>query len=629
MRLARMAVIVLVGMATQSCRIEMPPLVELIGMYSRATRTPGTFPYDFGESRAIALQRGFKDTLVITDKADSGHGKRMKAIMTGMRIPGQNIAYTLSYSFFIEDSSFYSEARTKKTRVVHIPLEPFFGRVPGVKVSEILDTDNMLFIYAAGNTITRSEKGDRDLYREEHVYWERKNFDYSEVVKGYQTGKVLAAASAQVVGQGAVIPETGLGEIIPQYGTVQCGDIKEACFTVIPGQTTSDASARLSAMAFYLSQLYPTVEGVRETLEVCAVDIGEPGIDREYGRGIANLLCPRVLEKEVDIVSQYLKEKGEVFTPKAGDLTGSWEARNIPLQVYIPVVLRETIQVQYQGTTNGTIRFSGENQVSADITLSAEVQVVFLLNIDAVAKDTVQIEGTYTAQESALTLKGEKTSFAYTYTATEDSLYLVRSLTMNEALALVPGSIGELAGTVTKDLLADDPIRITAKFVRMPDTPGVPQTLRMTTITENAVTLNWEAPAETGGAAIERYRISLCADSNCSDSDILETKETERQEIVFSDLSPATQYYIRIQAKNAAGWGVWSMQVPVMTTERKLPADFNRNGIVDFADYLLFVATYGAREGDPAYNPWMDFDKDGAITFSDFLIFTAAFGQTG
>ena len=57
-------------------------------------------------------------------------------------------------------------------------------------------------------------------------------------------------------------------------------------------------------MSFYLAQLYPTAEEIVEVLNTCAIDIGEPGIDREFGRGLANIVCAPVLEKELEAAMQ-------------------------------------------------------------------------------------------------------------------------------------------------------------------------------------------------------------------------------------------------------------------------------------------------------------------------------------
>ncbi|MXX14587.1 MAG: hypothetical protein F4Z86_14265, partial [Gemmatimonadetes bacterium] len=56
--------------------------------------------------------------------------------------------------------------------------------------------------------------------------------------------------------------------------------------------------------------------------------------------------------------------------------------------------------------------------------------------------------------------------------------------------------------------------------------------------------------------------------------------------------------------------------------------DFDNSGVVDFPDFLLFVAKFGARQGDDKYEDRFDLDGDGEIGFDDFLHFAANFGKT-
>lgn len=55
--------------------------------------------------------------------------------------------------------------------------------------------------------------------------------------------------------------------------------------------------------------------------------------------------------------------------------------------------------------------------------------------------------------------------------------------------------------------------------------------------------------------------------------------------------------------------------------------DFNGDGVVDFADFLLFVNTFGSRQGQDGYAPKYDLDQNGEIGFGDFLIFADSFGK--
>ena len=55
--------------------------------------------------------------------------------------------------------------------------------------------------------------------------------------------------------------------------------------------------------------------------------------------------------------------------------------------------------------------------------------------------------------------------------------------------------------------------------------------------------------------------------------------------------------------------------------------DFDKNGIVDIPDYLLFVDVFGSKEGQEGYDAKYDLDKNGEIGIPDFLIFADNFGK--
>ena len=61
--------------------------------------------------------------------------------------------------------------------------------------------------------------------------------------------------------------------------------------------------------------------------------------------------------------------------------------------------------------------------------------------------------------------------------------------------------------------------------------------------------------------------------------------------------------------------------------ERPPTSDFDGNGAVGFADFLLFAAQFGFSEDDEGYEARFDLDGDGTIGFGDFLIFANAFGS--
>ena len=55
-------------------------------------------------------------------------------------------------------------------------------------------------------------------------------------------------------------------------------------------------------------------------------------------------------------------------------------------------------------------------------------------------------------------------------------------------------------------------------------------------------------------------------------------------------------------------------------------SDFNGDGEVNFADFILFVGKYGFALGEDGYDARYDLDGDGQIGYADFLIFASQFG---
>ena len=301
MRIYSLIVLLALPLAIRSCQPQgLPTVGDLVRAREAVTDS----------STVIKKQRGYKGILILGDKPDSRHGRSMKRILMGIAtyggigvndisIPEKNIVFFRDFtgSAFprIEDGGLLSlnsgdhESLRFSARVAHVPLLiPFVG----VKDASHIARNNILFVIAAGNT--KSTRDRRDLWSGQHPFWQGSvNVQrYKNALATFKTGKVIAATSA--------IEEEN-GDIVSSKAVVQCGDIAEWCFTVLPLSYTSSASARLAALSFYLAQLYPTAEEVVETLNVCAIDIGEPGIDREFGRGLANIVCGPVLEKELAV----------------------------------------------------------------------------------------------------------------------------------------------------------------------------------------------------------------------------------------------------------------------------------------------------------------------------------------
>ena len=55
--------------------------------------------------------------------------------------------------------------------------------------------------------------------------------------------------------------------------------------------------------------------------------------------------------------------------------------------------------------------------------------------------------------------------------------------------------------------------------------------------------------------------------------------------------------------------------------------DFDGDGTIGFADFVIFAGVFGARQGDEKYDATHDLNGDGSIGFADFLIFAQNFGK--
>jgi len=78
-----------------------------------------------------------------------------------------------------------------------------------------------------------------------------------------------------------------------------------------------------------------------------------------------------------------------------------------------------------------------------------------------------------------------------------------------------------------------------------------------------------------------------------------------------------------------AGEGLQSLDVSnaalSFTPASICPGDFDDNGIVNMADFMLFGSVFGTRSSDARYNALMDLDSSGGIDVADFLLFVDVF----
>jgi hypothetical protein len=91
---------------------------------------------------------------------------------------------------------------------------------------------------------------------------------------------------------------------------------------------------------------------------------------------------------------------------------------------------------------------------------------------------------------------------------------------------------------------------------RIPEAPGKPGTPTFTNITPTGVTISWSAAAR-GHADIIEYQYQYDSDGATFPSPGSIRTGLSRSAL-RSDLSPGTQYWVRVRARNADGWGDWS-----------------------------------------------------------------------
>ncbi len=161
----------------------------------------------------------------------------------------------------------------------------------------------------------------------------------------------------------------------------------------------------------------------------------------------------------------------ETPQPKGGEIVGSWTAEKTALRAYVPAALVAAVHpLTFEGETNGTLTFGSDGAVQADYMTASTISAVLLIPLTVSVPDTSHYEANYTlvadthelviARENADTLR-------YTYTATADSLYIMRPLLLDELLASLDESVRGLASSVLAQFVSeDDPIKIVLSFAK-------------------------------------------------------------------------------------------------------------------------------------------------------------------
>ena len=246
--------------------------------------------------------------LVILDApADGEHAQWVRQVVLDAGVPEEYV------SIQEETNIQYRSELTvpSDTRVIVRPDWPALRRWED---GEVLAKHNVIAVLSAGNLYPEFGSG-RDYYRPDHPVWEKflEWADYNSVMQSLRSanGKALLATWADVRADGS---------IVPVQEAVMCGDAMEWCFAMtVPTNlvshvrahgATSLAAPILGAHTFYLFQLWDTAEEVLGVLKECAIDAGDPGVDREFGLGIPTAICKTIQDREAQTAGASLTVGG-------------------------------------------------------------------------------------------------------------------------------------------------------------------------------------------------------------------------------------------------------------------------------------------------------------------------------
>ena len=231
------------------------------------------------------------------------HAASMEAIALGMGIPDENLHVAAADNFtgLLNGSKRYGASPDPETlgstRVFSIPLA--WATVVSEADIDIVRRHDFLVVAAAMNTDNEDiAQNRRDMWYPDHPHWEDWG-DWDRSMRAFETGKVIIAKHVFMDHDGTIMPV----EL-----QVKCGLAKDFCYSVFGTDGgTSKASVQLGALSYYLSQLWQTPREVVGVLNTCAEDVGDPGIDEEFGRGVVSVICDTVQRRERVIAASSMR----------------------------------------------------------------------------------------------------------------------------------------------------------------------------------------------------------------------------------------------------------------------------------------------------------------------------------
>lgn len=252
------------------------------------------------------------------DSDDPSHADNMRKVALRMGVPEEN--FTIIGGLRLRDFFTKDKWKSLRERTLVMAFPTTWAADLSPDEPAIVAEQDILFVGGAINTDTKGYNR-RDFWYPDHPQWEG-NDKWERAFANFATGKVIIATYADLFA----------GEVVPYTRTVKCGLAKEFCYSVIRppdltpndkyGQGSSGASVYLASLTFYLSQLWHTPQEVIGVLNVCAEDVGEPGIDEEFGRGVVSVVCDTVQNREAGVVASSMRMYNA--SPVLTQMTGNY-----------------------------------------------------------------------------------------------------------------------------------------------------------------------------------------------------------------------------------------------------------------------------------------------------------------
>ena len=208
--------------------------------------------------------------------------------------------------------------------------------------------DTYAVVVTSGGNVSQWGIDERDLYTPTNSAWSHPAYparSYEDSMRLLETGKVIIALVAV-----RNVSDDGTVSYSMSPSTVQAGNAKHYCFSVpfSPDEPihTSGATARLSALSFFFRQLWDTPEEVVDVLRQTSLDIGEPGVDEEFGWGVPTADHPiihrQVMKRVVrsllissdadvlqEVVQEVIEEQGNANQPFVPSYSAGEDSRQL------------------------------------------------------------------------------------------------------------------------------------------------------------------------------------------------------------------------------------------------------------------------------------------------------------